>query len=270
MRPYILPLLALLGLATASGAGVAWADKKKHHRYIGVHPIAKAHGGGMCHIEAPHVHAYAPLDVKVQYRDHGGYHHFVGDPVAYDWDGPRHAYYGHHPVPVHVVVGDDDENVQYCYLDGAHYHHWAPPPGLEVKLHAGAYWYVGDFPEPYVKGKVIYDPIDVIYEPITYVRPAVVVETPPPGWYGGVVIAAPVVEVRGKGKGRGRPHVHAHGHGGAVEVHVPAPAVRVKVGLPSVHVGVGAGVHVHGHGHYRAGKHKHKHKHKRGKRGRDD
>lgn len=257
MKAHLLALATILALGSA--ARDAAADKK-HHRYVGIHPVAKAHGGGMCHIEAPHVHAYAPIDVKVQFRDHDGYNYFVGDPVAYQWDGPKHAYYGHHPVPVDVVVGDDHEDMEYCYLEGAHYHAWAPPPTLDVKLHAGAYWYVGDFPEAYVKGKAVYDPIDVVYEPIVYTRPAVVVETPPPGWYGGVVIAAPVVEVRGPRPRPAAAHVHGPAVVAGVEVHVPVPAVRVEVGLPSVHVGVGGHVHAGSHDHY-----KHK-KFKRGKR----
>lgn len=258
MRTYLLALTLLLGLAGVASAG------GKHHRYVGIHPIVKAHGGGMCHIEAPHVHAYAPIDVKVNFRDHDGYHHFVGDPVAYQWDGPKHAYYGHHPVPVHVVVGDDHEDMEYCYLDGAHYHAWEPQ-GIDVKLQGGAYWYVGDFPEAYVKGKVVYDPIDVVYKPIVYTRPAVVVDVPPPGWYGGTVVVAPVVEVRTP-RPPPPPRAHAHGVVG-VEVHVPT--VQVEVGLPSVHIGVGG--HVHGGHHHRHGHHKHKKWKKRGRgRGHDD
>ena len=245
------------------GVGTAAADKK-HHRYVGIHPITKAHGGGMCHIEAPHVHTYAPIDVKVQFRVHDGYHYFIGDPVAYKWDGPKTSYYGHHPVPVHVIVEDDHEDIEYCYLDGAHYHAWEPPPGMEVKLHAGAYWYIGDFPEAYVKGKVVYDPIDVVYEPIVYTRPVVVVEAPPPGWYG-----IGIVDIHAH-PGRGRGHKkHGHGHVDVVGgVEVVAPAVRVEFGLPSVHIGVGAGVIV-GDGHHHHHKHKrHKHKSKKWKRGR--
>jgi len=245
MRATFIALIVLVvGLGTAS------ADKK-HYRYVGIHPITKAYGGGMCHIEAPHVHVYAPIDVKVQFREHDGYYNFIGDPAAYEWDGPKTSYYGHHPVPVHVIVGDDHEDMEYCYLDGPHYHAWAPPPGMEVRLEGGAYWYVGDFPDAYVKGKVVYDPIDVVYEPIVYTRPVVVVETPPPGWYG-----IGIVDIHGHGHGRGR----GHGH---VEVIAPAPVVRVEVGLPSVHIGVGAGVIVGGHSHGGM-----KHKHKRWKRGR--
>jgi hypothetical protein len=252
---FIALLLGLVAVGTAS------ADKK-HHRYVGIHPIAKAHGGGMCHIEAPHVHVYAPMDVKVQYREHDGYHHFVGDPVAYGWDGPKHSYYGHHPVPVHVVVGDDHEDMEYCYFDGAHFHAWEPPPTMEVKVHAGAYWYTGDFPEAYVKGKVVCDPIDVVYEPIVYTRPVVVVEAPPPGWYG-----IGIVDIHAHpGRGRGH-HKHGRGHGhvdGVVGVEVVAPSIRVEV--PSVHIGIGAGVVVGGGHHHKHKRGKHKHKH--GKRGR--
>jgi len=234
-------------LALAVVATPAHADKAKPYRYVGIHPIPKAYGGGVCHIQAPHVHVFAPADVKVQYREHDGFEHFVGDPVAYGWDGPRTAYYGHHPIQVDVVVGDDDPQVEYCYLDGPHYHAWAPPPGMKVKLEAGAYWYVGDLPKAYVEARPIYDPIDVVYKPIRYDRPAVVVEAAPPGWYG-LVVAAPVVEVHDHGR-----HGHVHGVVEAgVEVHVPA--VRVEIGGPAVIVG--------GHSH---GKFKGKHKGKRGR-----
>ena len=245
MRAHILILLALVVLT-----GTASADKK-HYRYVGIHPIAKAHGGGMCHIQAPHVHIYAPVDVKVNYRDHDGYNYFIGDPVAYQWDGPKVSYYGHHPVPVDVIVEDDHPDTEYCYLDGPHYHAYEPPPGIEVKLQGGAYWYVGDFPEAYVKGKVVYDPIDVVYKPMVYTRPVVVVDAPPPGWYGiGVVVGGPVVDV--------------HAHAPVVEVRTPPPpAVRVEVAVPTVEIGIGAHLHV-GEVHDHHGHHKHK-KFKRGR-----
>ena len=237
MRAHILILFALLVLT-----GTASADKK-HYRYVGIHPIAKAYGGGMCHIQAPHVHIYAPIDAKVQFRVHDGYNYFIGDPAAYQWDGPKTSYYGHHPVPVNVIVGDDFEDTEYCYIEGPHYHAWAPPPGMEVKLVGGAYWYTGKFPDAYVKGKVTYDPIDVVYEPIVYTRPVVVVDAPPPGWYG-----IGIVDIHGHGHGRGHGHVDGVvGVGVGVEVITPPPpVVRVEVGLPSVHVGVGAGVFVGG------------------------
>ena len=170
MRTYIAALVAL-----ACWLGVAHADKKQY-RYVGIHPIAKAAGGGVCHIGAPHVHVYAPIDVKVQFRDHDGWNYFVGDPVAYGWDGPKTSYYGHHPVPVDVIVADDHPDTEYCYLEGPHFHAWAPPAELKLELRAGAYWYVGDFPPAYAAGRATYDPIDVVYQPLRYERPAVVVD----------------------------------------------------------------------------------------------
>lgn len=246
---YIVLALALVG-ALFGGA----AADRKHHRFVGIHPIPKAHGGGMCHITAPHVHAFAPAEVKLQYRDHDGWNHFVGDPVAYGWDGPRTSYYGHHPIRVDVVVGDDHEDTEYCYLDGPHYHAWAPPPGVKLELRGGAYWYVGDFPAAYTSARATYDPIDVVYQPIRYERPVVEVTVAPSGWYGAVVVETP------------RP-VRPAPVRADVEVRVPAPTVRVEVAVPTVSIGIGAGVivhdHGHGHGHY-----KRKHKHKGRGRGR--
>ena len=134
MRTYLTALALVCALAS-----VAIADGK-HHRFVGIHPVPKGHGGGLCHIEAHHVHLYAPVDVKVQYRVHDGWHHFVGDPVAYGWEGPKHSYYGHHPIEIHAVVGDDHEDTAYCYLEGPHYHAWAPPPDRRrpAKLVSGA------------------------------------------------------------------------------------------------------------------------------------
>jgi hypothetical protein len=248
MRTIILAFVAL-GLCL----GTAAADKKQY-RYVGIHPIAKAYGGGMCHIMAPHVHIYAPINAKVEFRVHDGYNYFIGDPAAYDWDGPKTSYYGHHPVPVNVIVEDDYEDTEYCYIEGPHFHAWAPPPDMEVKLVGGAYWYTGTFPDAYVKAQPVYDPIDVVYEPMVYTRPVVVVDAPPPGWYG-----IGIVDIHGHGNG----HAYGHGHvdgvvgvGVGVEVIAPPPpVVRVEVGLPSVHVGVGGGVFVGGGGH---GKVKHR------------
>ena len=246
--------LVLFVLATLLAVGTASAGKQ--HRYVGIHPVPKAQGGGMCHIQAPHVHAFAAMDAKIQFRDHDGWNHFVGDPVAYGWDGPRHAYYGHHPVPVHVVVGDDHEDTEYCYLDGAHYHAWAPPADLELELRGGAYWFVGDFPRAYVEARPVYDPIDVVYTPIRYERPVVEVSVAPPQWYGAVVVAPVVVTP----PPRPRP---AHVQGG-VQVHVPAPRLRIEVAVPTVQIGIGGGVVVREHRHYRKHKKYKKHKHHRG------
>src|SRR5512146_2510369 len=91
-----LPLIVLMLLV----GFVAYAkDHRTQVRYVGPHPIPKEYGGGFCHIQVPHVHVYGPVDAKLQYREDPNGYYFVGDPVAYGWDGPKYAYYGHHPVP---------------------------------------------------------------------------------------------------------------------------------------------------------------------------
>ena len=104
------------------------ASKKygKQVRYAGIHPVAKGEGGGICHIEGPHVHIYAAN--KLEYRVYADNNVFVGDPVAYGWDGPKYAYKGNHPIQVNAVVDVGAEpHVQYCYIDGPHYHYFEPP-----------------------------------------------------------------------------------------------------------------------------------------------
>jgi hypothetical protein len=134
-------MLAIALIAIAAPTAIAQA---KQVRYVGIHPIPKSEGGGMCYIEGPHVHLYAAD--PVQYRDHRGSNYFVGDPVAYGFDGKRYAYKGHHPIHVESVVGDDMADVQYCYIDGPHYHYFAPPDDPEFRVVGGAYFYVGEPP----------------------------------------------------------------------------------------------------------------------------
>src|SRR5215510_8971230 len=138
-----LVLVALLFLAAPAVAGSG-----QQVRYVGIHPLPKSEGGGMCYIEGPHVHIF-DAD-KIQYRDHQGANYFVGDPVAYGYDGQRYAYKGHHPIHVNVVVGDDYPDDEYCYISGPHYHYFAPPDGPEFKIVGGAYFYVAEPPRAYV------------------------------------------------------------------------------------------------------------------------
>jgi hypothetical protein len=257
-------LLLIAGAALVSGT--ASAGRGQQVRYVGIHPIAKAQGGGLCHIEAPHVHVWTPGDAKVHYREHDGDLYFVGDPVAYGWDGPRHSYYGHHPIRVDVVVGDDHEDTEYCYLDGPHYHAYAPPPALEADFQvvAGASWYVGAPAPAYIEARPALVKVNAIYTPIEYERPVVVVETPPPGWIGlHVDVRTPDVVVEAP-RPRPRPVVAA-GVSAGLEVHVPAPTLSVEVGLPGIYIGGG------GHHHHDVvvvDRHKHKHKHHGRGRGR--
>jgi hypothetical protein len=211
--------------------------------------------------------------VKVNYRDHRGYNHFVGDPVAYGWDGPKHAYRGNHPIHVHAVLQDEYEDVQYCYLDGPHYHYYTPPPTVsaDFKLQGGVYYYVAEPPPVYLEARPQYVEVNAVYEPIVYARPVIAVTTPPPGWIGARVdIVAPAVVVEpprtravvGAGVGAG---VHAGvGVGVSAGVQVQVPSVHLEVGAPAVIVGGGV---VGGHHHH----HKHKKlKHKKGRVDRRD
>lgn len=223
----------LLGIAVlVIASAVAAADGKTQVRYVGIHPIAKSEGGGFCYIEGPHVHIY-PAD-KVQYRDHNGANYFVGDPVAYGYDGPKHAYKGHHPIHVDAVVGDDQDDVEYCYLDGPHFHYFEPPGGTEFRVVGDAYFYVADPPRAYLDARPAYIGINAVYRPFVYARPVIAVEAPV-GWIGARVdLGGPAVIVE-------RPHaaVIVPSGGVTVDVHVPMPSVRIGVG---VGVGVGGGV----------------------------
>jgi hypothetical protein len=249
-----IPLLFAAVLAVASfspgdAAGETVALTAQVH-YVGLHPIAKDAGDGVCYIEGPHVHVYAAD--KLQYREHEGRNYFIGDPVAYGYEGPRFAYKGHHPIHVHAIVGGPDD-VEYCYLDGAHFHYFQPPPGPEFKLAGEAYFYVGPVPKVYLDARPRYVEINAVYRPFTYVRPTIEVEAPV-GWIGAVAVVGP----------------------GGAAVIAPAPGVRagVSVGIgvrvpppPSISVGigvnVGVGVGVRGGAIVKPGKHKgHKHKHK--------
>ncbi|MEJ7598689.1 MAG: hypothetical protein WKG01_12335 [Kofleriaceae bacterium] len=242
MRSILLALAGLVALTTVAEA--------KQIRYVGIHPAAKSDGGGMCYIEAPHVHVY-PAD-KLQYRDHEGHNHFVGDPVAYGYDGPRYAYKGHHPIHVHAVVGDDHEDVEYCYLDGPHYHPFQPAVEADFKLAGDAYFYVGTPAPVYVEARPAYVSINTVYRPLVYARPVVTVEAPV-GWIGAnVVVAGPDVVVAAP-----RAHVVGPAVGVHADVYVPMPSLSVDIGF-------GGGVVVDDHHHHRGYE---RHKFKGGKRG---
>jgi len=217
----ILALAALVLLAMPAVAGV------KQVHYVGIHPLPKAEGGGICYIEGPHVHVY-DAD-KVQYRDHRGSNYFVGDPVAYGYDGERFAYKGHHPIHVAAVVGDDDPDDVYCYITGPHYHYFAPPEGPEFKLVGGAYFYVGEPPRAYADARPAMMRINTVYQPLVYERPVVTVEAPV-GWIGArAEFVTPVVGAA----------VVAPGVGAAVIV--PGVHVDAQIPMPSLHIGVGIG-----------------------------
>lgn len=257
--------ISLLGAAMAL-ACAALAPASAHAaqvRFSGPHPIPEAVDGDFCYIEVPHVHIYEPESPKVLYRVHDDQYHFIGDPVAHGYDGPKHSYYGHHPVVVDASVHIDVHApvTEYCYLDGPHFHHYAPPPDVTFELKGGAYWYIGKYPRPYHRHRKRYARINTVYEPIVYERPVIEVEAPA-GYLGPVVEVhahAPDVEVHAPDVEVRAPAVRA---GVDVDVHIPIPTVEVGIGLPGVVVVDG---HHHGHRHHRHRKHKKFKKHKKHK-----
>jgi hypothetical protein len=237
-------LIALACAATMATPAVAGQKYGKQVRYAGVHPIPKGEGGGMCHIEGPHVHIFAAN--KLEYRLHDDAYVFVGDPVAYGWDGPKYAYKGNHPVHVDAVVGGPPE-VEYCYINGPHYHYWEAE-GPEYKMAGGAYFWVGTPPPAYIDARPQYVAINATYEPIRYTRPVIEV-APPVGWVN-VEIGGPAVVVDSRPP---PPVVVAPRVRAGLEVSIPVPTIEV-----GVHVGgrvAPAPVIIHERGH---GKFKHK------------
>lgn len=180
-------LWALRGSSASANPHVA----AKQIAYTGVHPIPPADSGGFCNIEGPHVHLYLPDHADVLYRMVGGAYLFVGDPAPFGYDGPRHAYYGRHPIPVDELVGGnhrEHDGELFCYLDGPHYHIYVPPPALKFVLRGDAYWYVGDWPRSYRVDAPRYQKINAIYAPLLYARP-VVTASAPVGYH------VPIIEV---------------------------------------------------------------------------
>jgi hypothetical protein len=224
-------IVLAIAVLTASAA----AGKGRQARFVGTHPIPASEGGGYCEIEGPHVHVFAPT--KLEYRLHGKDNFFVGDPVAYGYSGPRVAYKGHHPIHVHAIVGDDEDDVEFCFIDGPHFHAFAPPPEVKAdfQLAGDTYFFIGEPPPVYVEQRPAMVKINAIYQPLRYERPVVLVE--PPGAWIGIRFGMPaaVVDVHAPGVVVETPRVR-----GGIEVIVPAPSLEVNVGIG---VGVRGGHH---------------------------
>jgi hypothetical protein len=163
-------------LSVAVLLAISAPAEAKHFRYHSRHPYK----GGFCYIEVAHSHGYAPNDGRV-YRMVDGEYYFVGDPVAYGYEGPRYAYYGEHPV---VEVGIHFGEPEYCYLQGPHYHWYSPPPETRFESRSGVYWYVGAFEPVYWRARPRYVVINDVYRPMRYERPVVALTAAPPTWRG--------------------------------------------------------------------------------------
>jgi len=235
--------------------------------YLHPHPVAPSVGDGMCHIEGPHVHSYAP-HAKVLYTKVHKRNVFVGDPVEFDKKHEKHAYYGHHPL---FWIDNGDGSVttdQYCFITGPHYHWYAPPSDLKFTLKGDAYWYVGAHPGWYARRwKPRHRRLARHYGRVTVHHPTVTIE-PPSGFVGLYV-----------GTDGFRPY-GVVGVGG-IRVRGPGGSIRAGVGLDIRVPGVGVVFGRRGKRHVRRrhigrrgpprhapawgyrGKHKRKHKFKR-------
>lgn len=203
------PLFVTCLLTVLLGAYIAPALAKpgrptKQVEYANVHPLPKQGGRGFCNIEGPHVHIYRPDHADVLYRVVGGAYVFIGDPVPFGYDGPRHAFHGPHPIPVAEIVVEPppDLGVVFCYLDGPHYHPYVPPPALAFTERGGAHWYTGEWPRSYQADAPRYRKINVVYDPLLYARP-VITASAPVGYHVPVIavtlpprVKPPIVEVR--------------------------------------------------------------------------
>jgi len=247
--------LAIVVVAVVGLAGVARAKRVKQYKYVGSHPL----GDGYCYIAAPHVHIVAPGNKKrvaLEYRVYEDHYHFVGDPVARGYDGDTVGYYGHHPIALDVVAGAHVDGaphtVVYCYLNGPHFHAYAPAPDLQFETKGGVYWYVGTYPREYEEEKPELVRINPLYARVEYERPVVEVEPP-------VAYVGPIVEVHAPAVVVDAPPARAEVSAGVeVDVHIPAPSLHLDVGVPGVIVVDDD--HHHGERRYR------KHHHKREKR----
>jgi hypothetical protein len=218
-------LLIAFGLTTFAAA----TAEAKQYRYLGAHPLSAE---VYCYIEAPHVHVVPPYK-KVLFRERDDSYFFVGDPVAYGYEGDRHVYHGHHPIQTEVVIGRPGH--EFCYLDGPHYHAWAPPPTARFEVRGGVHWYVGKMPKRYRREVEIYGGINTVHAEVRYTRPVVTIEPPPS--YVELHVGGPHLRVAAVAPA---PHVRAH-------VVAPAPHVRVVAPAPHVRHSVGVGVAVPRH-----------------------
>jgi hypothetical protein len=184
-------LVALVSFAATAQARIV--------EYVSQHPVPHKFGGGFCYIDVPHVHNYPPDDPRM-YRENNGQFYFMGDPAPFNYEGPRYAYYGAHPVAeAQIRLG----HPAYCYIKGPHYHWYQPAAQAQFQMSGGAYWYVGSFPPAYYDERPRYAVINEAYAPMPYARPVVDVQVAPPmfraeiafggpGWRAGAVMGVPV------------------------------------------------------------------------------
>jgi hypothetical protein len=121
-----LPLITALIIAVAP---TALADPRA---YRGPHPIDL--DGNWDFAEELHVHDDLPVGTE-PFAEVDGALVFLGDPIAYGWEGAVYTFRGAHPIPASMGRG-------YCAMTGEHQHTFAPE-GAHRRESAGAYVYTG-------------------------------------------------------------------------------------------------------------------------------
>ena len=243
----------LAGLSAVLLLAASGEAEAKQWKYAGMHPRTGQPRDGLCHIEMMHVHTAAPVNADVLYRTRDNVYVFIGDPTPFGYEGPRHAYYGHHPVILNVLINVEVEKdeVEYCYHDGPHYHAYEPPPRQKFVEKEDVYYYAGEYPADYKRESPKLARVNTVYATWSVPRPVVKI-APPPEYRGPVFQVGLKVPLP------------------TVEVNVPVPSVEVQVGTPRPpppppperEVVIIREEREHHHDRHRHEKHK-KHKHKK-------
>jgi hypothetical protein len=183
MRGVILVLPLLLLLESAASANAV--------RFLGSHPIPNPAGGGYCYVEVSHIHHYRPTP-EFLFQEVDQQHVFTADPSPFSYDGERHAFYGHHP-----ITTNDGAALVYCFLDGPHYHPFAPPNEPDFVVKNGVTFYVGLFAPYFFQLKArVGRAVNEFYQPHARLRPSIDV-SPPPEWRDDLRLPIVTPEMRG-------------------------------------------------------------------------
>lgn len=119
--------IGTVALAFFVATGTARAEPRP---YRGPHPLDF---DGAWHDEpAVHVHDDLPIGLE-PFASIDGVMTFLGDPIAYGWQGDVWVYAGVHPLPARIGG--------FCGIEGEHRHEFAPEG--EMRLERGAYVFVG-------------------------------------------------------------------------------------------------------------------------------
>lgn len=185
-RPALLALggscLLVLSLWAPAAAGAV----PQFWKYLGIHPVSPLMGA-FCYIDVLHVHPVQPPDMRLYVVVNPQEHLFVGDPVTLGYDGPRHAYFGPHPLVLPVLPATQRI---YCYIAGPHFHADQPPRSADFASKDGVYWYMGK-PTPEFERDGQRTWINETHAISGYRPPGVDISAAPPGYHPLVVSRKP-------------------------------------------------------------------------------